>query len=412
MQTASKKRAIGIALTILAIGAAFWFARPSPVPVDLATVATGPMEVTIDDDAKTRVRHIYTVSAPIAGKVLRISEPGEHQEMSRHIGDQVTAGETVVAVMQPMSPSFLDIRSREELQAAVTAAEAAVRLAEAEVRRIEAALEFSRNDLDRAQRLARTDTISVKALDKAKLDVATNEAALASVKALLDVRRGEQAIANARLIDPANASGQTNPGCCIQLKSPATGRVLSIIRESEATVPAGAPLIEIGNPQDLEVVAELLSTEAVRIKPGASVQIDGWGGTSISGRVKRIDPAGFMKISALGIEEQRVRTIIDFVDPPAAWEQLGHDFRVLVHVRVWNADNVLVVPVSALFRKGDDWAVFAVKDGRARTTTVNIGHRNGRQAEVLTGLSTGDQVVLHPSDRVKDGVQVRQRESD
>lgn len=412
MQTASNKRAIGVVLTILAVGAGFWFARPLPVPVDLATVATGPMEVTIDDDAKTRVRHIYTVSAPIAGKVLRISQPGEHQEMSRHIGDQVTAGETVVAVMQPMSPSFLDIRSREELQAAVTTAEAAVRLAEAEVRRIDAALEYSRNDLDRAQKLARTDTISVKALDKAKLDMATNEAALASAKALLDVRRGEQAIANARLIDPANASGQTNPGCCIQLKSPATGRVLNIIRESEATVPAGAPLIEIGNPQDLEVVAELLSTEAVRIKPGAFVQIDGWGGTPISGRVKRIDPAGFMKVSALGIEEQRVRTIIDFVDPPAAWEQLGHDFRVVVHVRVWNADNVLVVPVSALFRKGEDWAVFAVKGGRARTAIVKIGNRNGRQAEVLSGLSVGDQVILHPSDRVKDGVQVKQRETE
>lgn len=406
------KRATSGILIGAGIAAAYWLTRPSPIPVDIATAASGPMEVTVDDDARTRVRHIYTVSAPIAGKVLRISQPGEHHEMSRHIGDEVTAGETIVAVMQPMSPSFLDIRSREELQAAVTAAEAAVRLAEAEVRRIEAALEFSRTDLSRAQALARTDTISVKAFDKAKLDVATNEAALASAKAQLDVRRSEQAIAAARLISPSGVTPATDPACCIQIRAPISGRVLRIIQESEATVPAGAPLIEIGDPVDLEVAAELLSTEAVKVKAGAPVRIDGWGGPPISGRVKRIDPAGFLKISALGIEEQRVRAVIDFVDPPAAWSQLGHDFRVVVHVRVWNGDNVLLVPVSSLFRKGEDWAAFAIKNGRARTTPIKIGHRNAREAEVLSGLSAGDQVVLHPSDRVKDGALVAQRRTD
>lgn len=412
MRTIWMKRAIKGTVIVVAIASVFWFTRSSPIPVDIATASTGPMEVTVDDDAKTRVRHVYTVSAPVAGRVLRISQPGEHQEMSRHIGDSVTAGETIVAVMQPMAPSFLDIRSREELQAAVAAAEASVKLAEAEVRRIEAALEFSRTDLNRALALARTDTISVKGLDKAKLDVATNDAALASAKAQLDVRRSEQAIAAARLISPASVASPTDPSCCIQIRSPISGRVLRIIQESEASIPAGAPLIEVGDPLDLEVVAELLSTEAVRIRPGASVRIDGWGGTPISGRVKRVDPAGFLKVSALGIEEQRVRTVIDFVDPPATWSQLGHDFRVVVHVRTWSADNVLTVPVSALFRKGEDWAVFAVKNGRTLTTPVKIGHRNSRQVEVIEGLSAGDQVVLHPSDRVKDGVPVTQRETD
>ena len=412
MRSVSMKRIIGGILVGTALAVAYWFASPAPIPVDIATAAVGPMEVTVDDDARTRVRHVYTVSAPVAGKVLRISEPGEQHDLSRHIGDEVIAGETIVAVMQPMSPSFLDIRSREELQAAAAAAEAAVRLAEAEVRRIEAALEFSRNDLSRAQALARTDTISVKVFDKAKLDVATNEAALASAKAQLDVRRGEQAVAAARMLSPTSAPTQVDPACCIQLRSPVSGRVLKIIQESEATVPAGAPLIEIGDPLDLEISAELLSTEAVRIKPGAPVRIDGWGGSPISGRVKRVDPAGFLKISALGIEEQRVRTIIDFVDPPAVWSDLGHDFRVVVHVRTWNADKVLTVPVSALFRRGDDWTVFAVKDGRVRSTALKIGHRNSRQAEVLSGLSEGDQVVLHPSDRVRDGIQVKQRETD
>jgi HlyD family secretion protein len=156
-------------------------------------------------------------------------------------------------------------------------------------------------------------------------------------------------------------------------------------------------------------VADLLSNDAVQIKPGAPVRIDGWGGPPIRGRVKRVDPAGFLKVSALGIEEQRVRTTIDFVDPPEAWARLGHDYRVIVHVTVWNSDNVLAMPVGPLFRKGDEWAVFAISDGRARTTLVRIGHRNTRMAEVLSGLSAGDRVVLHPSDRVSDGARVAER---
>lgn len=405
------KRAIGAIVLGAAIAATAWFAWPGPVPVDIATVTRGSMEVTVDDEAKTRVRHVYTVAAPVFGKVLRISHPDGSMGTSRHVGDQVTANETIVAVMLPTAPSFLDVRSREELKAAVTAAEAAVKLAEAEVRRVEAALQFSRDDLKRAQSLARTDTISAKALEKAQLDVDTNEAALASGKAQLEVRRSEQAMATARLIDPANVSTATNPGCCIEIKAPVSGRVLKIIQSSEAPVLAGTPLIEIGDPLDLGVVAELLSTDAVRIKPDASVLIDDWGGAPIRGRVTRVDPAGFLKISALGIEEQRVQTIIDFVDPPTAWSQLGHEFRVNVHVTIWSADNVLTVPVSALFRKGDDWAVFAVRDGRARTTVVKIGQRNNRVAEVLSGLSAGDRVVMHPSDRVSDGVAVAKRES-
>lgn len=405
------KRLAGAIVAGAAIAGVVWFSWPQPIPVDIAAVIRGPMEVTVEDEAKTRVRHIYTVSAPIAGKVLRISHPNDDRQGALHVGDQVTAKETIVAVMQPTSPSFLDVRSREELQAAASATAAAVKLAEAEVRRIEAALEFSRNDLKRAQSLSRTDTISARALDQAGLNVATNEAALASAKAQLDVRRSEQAMADARLIDPASAPTPENPGCCVQIKAPVTGRVLKIIQDSEAPVPAGAPLVQIGDPLDLEVVAELLSTDAVRIKPGASVRIDGWGGAPIRGRVKRVDPAGFLKISALGIEEQRVGTVIDLIDPAASWAQLGHDYRVIVHVGVWSGDSVVAVPVSALFRKGDDWAVFAVRDGRARTTLIQIGQRNNRQAEVLSGLSAGDQVVLHPSDRITDGASVAERES-
>ena len=188
--------------------------------------------------------------------------------------------------------------------------------------------------------------------------------------------------------------------------------MLKVNQESEAVVQPGAPLIQIGDPLDLEVIADLLSSDAVQINTGASVRIDGWGGPPVRGRVTRVDPAGFLKVSALGIEEQRVRVTIDLVDPPETWSRLGHDYRVVVHVTIWKTDEALTVPLSALFRKGDEWAVFTLQNGRAHTTVVQIGHRNARSAEVLSGLSQGNEIVLHPSDRVADGVRVSQRGGD
>lgn len=402
MRTIWNKRTLGIAALMTLAAGGVWFAWPQPIEVDLATLTKGPMEVTIDDEAKTRVRHVYTVSAPIAGKVLRISPP-------RHIGDQVTKDETVMAVMQPTLPSFHDARTHEELRAALAAADAAVELAAAEMHRIEAALTFSRTELGRAEALARTEAISVKALDGARFDVETNEAALASAKAQLEVRRNERDSVAARLGEQP-AAPEADPACCIQLRAPATGSVLKIIQESEGVVQAGAPLIEIGDPLDLEIDADLLSTDAVRIKQGALVWIDNWGGPPLRGRVSRVDPAGFTKVSALGIEEQRVQTTIDFTDPPAKWSALGHDYRVIVHVTIWRAEDVLTVPVAALFRQGDEWAVFAVRDGHARATIIKVGHQNNRTVEVLSGLAAGDSVVLHPSDRVTDGVTVAERD--
>jgi HlyD family secretion protein len=213
------------------------------------------------------------------------------------------------------------------------------------------------------------------------------------------------------LIDPATAAAPTDPICCIQIRAPVTGRVLKIIQESEAVVQAGTPLIEIGDPLDLEIVADLLSTDAVQIKSGSAVRIDGWGGSPIKGRVVRVDPAGFLKVSALGIEEQRVHVTIDFVDPPEVWSSLGHDFRVTVHVTIWSAEDTLRVPVGALFRKGEDWAVFSLKGGRAHATILKIGRRNSRTAEILSGLAEGEEVVLHPSDRIAEGVRVSEREA-
>jgi HlyD family secretion protein len=256
-------------VSVLGVAGLVWFAWPAPLPVDMATVARGPMEVSVDDDGKTEVRHVYTVSAPIAGRVLRISHPPGDEGVSRHVGDPVTANETVVAIMQPATPSFIDVRSREETEAAVAAADGAVKYAEHEVHRLEAAVTFYRAEYERAQALARTHTVSVEALDKAKFDAENNEASLSSAKAQAEVWQSVRDSLAARLINPSSATTPTDPDCCIQLRAPVSGRVLKVIQESEAVVQAGAPLIEIGDPLDLDVVADLLSTDAVQIKVGA-----------------------------------------------------------------------------------------------------------------------------------------------
>lgn len=404
------KRIISGAVLAAMAGGLAWFAWPRPVLVDLATVAQGPIEVTADDDGKTHVRHVYTVSAPIAGKVLRISHPLGEQGPSLHVGDEVVANQTVIALMQPTLPGFIDVRSRDQLQAEVLAADAAIQQQEAEMKRIEAALEFSRTEFQRAQTLLRTQSTSAQAFDKARFEVATQEAALTSAKAQVDMRRAVRTSLAARLTDPANVASPAEATCCVRVLAPASGRVLKIVQDSEATVLPGTPLVDVGNPLDLEIVADLLSTDAVQIKVGASVRIDGWGGQPIKGKVVRVDPAGFLKVSALGIEEQRVRVTIDFVDPPEVWSQLGHDYRVVVHVTTWSAADALTVPISALFRKGDHWAVFAEQAGHTKTVPVTIGHRNSRTAEVLSGLTVGDRIVVHPSDRIEDGSRVAQRD--
>lgn len=402
MPTISKRRAITVAAAAVVILLLAWLAWPAPVPVDLATVARANMEVTVDDDARTRIRRIYTVSAPLTGTVLK---------PALEVGDSVTANETVVAVMKPAASSFHDPRLHQELQSALSAATAGMALAEAERRRIEAALNYSRVELRRIRSLAGQGVISRSALDRAVADVQTNEAALASAKAEFQVRRNERDSAATRLQNPSGTAGtSSDPGCCVQIHAPVTGQVLRLIKESEAVVQAGTPLIDIGNPQDLEVVAELLSTDAVQVRQGQAVHVDGWGGGSIEGLVKRVEPAGFMKVSALGIEEQRVRAIIDFTDPPIRWRTLGHDYRVVVHVVTWKGTNILTVPIGALFRANDKWAVFRNDAGRARTVEIVVGQRNSRFAEVLSGLSEGDQVVLHAGDRVSDGTRITQRE--
>lgn len=379
-----------------------WALWPQPVPVDMAMVGSGPLEVTVEDEGVTRIREVYTVSAPIGGKMLR---------SPREVGDQVKANKTLVAEIAPTDPTFLDVRSQRVNEAAVQAAQAGVDLAEAQVKQARSQLEFARSDLRRAEELAVSKTISARALDKAKLDVDSGEAAVASAIATLEVRRRELESAKARLIQPGEAdTGERSASCCVEVRSPIDGVVLKIVTESEQVVLPGAPLIEIGDPGDLEIVVDFLSRDAVRIRPDAPARIESWGGDkTLAAKLRRIEPTAFTKVSALGIEEQRVKVILDFTGPPSEWQQLGHGYRIIARVVVWDGDDVLQVPLGALFREGDNWAVFVVEDGRAQRRLVKIGYRNLHAAQVIDGLKAGEQVVLHPSDRVLDGVRITPR---
>jgi len=379
-----------------------WALWPQPVPVDLTAIKRGALEVTVEDEGITRIREVYTVSAPIGGKMLR---------SPREVGDTVKADKTLVAEIAPTAPTFLDVRSQRVNEAAVQAAQAGVDLAEAQVKQARSQLEFAQSDMRRAEELAVSKTISARALDKAKLDVDSAEAAVASAIATLEVRRRELESARARLIQPGEAdTGERSASCCIEVRSPIDGVVLKVVAESEQVVLPGAPLIEIGDPHDLEIVVDFLSRDAVRIRPEAPARIESWGGDALlTAKVRRIEPTGFTKVSALGIEEQRVKVILDFSGPPSEWQQLGHGYRIIARVVVWHSDDALQVPLGALFREGDNWAVFVVADGRAQRRLVHIGQRNLHAAQVIDGLKAGEQVVLHPSDRVHDGVRIAPR---
>ncbi len=393
----------GVVAGLVAAGLiyAFW---PQPVPVDLSRVDRGQMRVTIDEEGETRVRDVYVLSAPLSGRLLRIEN---------EVGDTVVAGETVLATIEPRDPSLLDVRSLSEAQAAVKAAEAAKALAGAELDREKAALAFAINDLERAQRLHERGNISERSLDAAELEVRIQRAAVKSAEAALRVKTFELENARAHLITPDTVGARADgaEGCCVDVYAPVSGKVLRVIRESESVVLAADPLLEIGDPRDLEIVVDLLSTDAVRVEAGNPVLVNDWGGPALLGRVRRVEPYGFTKVSALGIEEQRVNVVIDLTDPPDRWQRLGHGFRIEASIVIWEAEDVVKVPVGALFRSEDGWAVFVVRDGRASLRRVEIGHMNGMVAEVLEGLNPGDLAVLHPSDRVSDGTRVVARQA-
>jgi HlyD family secretion protein len=383
------------------IGVLAWLFRPGAVAVDVIAVDRGPLTVSVSDEGETRVRDVYVVSAPVPGLMRRIS---------LEVGDEVIADQTVVARIEPSDPSFLDVRSAAEARAGVDAAAAARSHAAAQVRRAQAELDFARAELERIRALARSHTVSANDLDAAERRARTAEASLAEAHAERRMRESEYQVAQARLLTPAT-SRQHAPDCeCVTVFSPVSGAVLRVVTESEGVVPSGAPLVEVGDPGQLEVVVDLLSADAVRVQAGQRVIIEAWGGDQpLEGRVRRIEPFGFTKVSALGIEEQRVNVVIDITEPRETWQRLGHGYRVEPRIVLWEAQDVLRVPLSALFRHGERWAVFVEQDGRAELRPVEIGQGNGLEAEVRSGLEVGDEVVLHPGDRVSPGSRLVRR---
>jgi HlyD family secretion protein len=374
--------------------------RTEPVPVDLAAVTRGPMQATVDADGRTRIRNVHEVSAPVAGIARR--SPVE-------VGDPVVAGETVVAVVEPVAPSLLDARSRLQAEAALREAEAAVAVAEAQVRQAEEDLAYARSQFERTRTLVERGVASVTRLEDATQAVASHEAALAAARSQRQAALSSRDRAAAALVEPG-ISGAGPGDCCVALTAPVSGVVLDVVQVSERPVAMGAPLVSVGDPTDLEIVADLLSADAVRLRPGAPASVERWGGpVPLEARLRSIDPVAVTRVSALGIEEQRVDAVFDLISPPEAHPGLGGGFAVFLRIVEWQADDVLQLPLSALFRHGGGWAVYAVADGTARRMPVEIGRRNDRMAEVLSGIAEGTRVVTHPSDALSDGAPVRER---
>jgi HlyD family secretion protein len=385
----------GITLAVL-LALAF---RPQPVLVDLAVVTRAPLTVSVRDEARTRVREVYIVSAPLAGRLLRINH---------HAGDSVAAGD-VLATILPGDPALLDARSQVEARAAVRSAEAALAFANAGLQRAALEADYARTEAERIETLYATGVASQGAVDRVRLERRSMQAGLNTARANVARVEAELEAAQARLSRPGEDGAN---GGLVEIHAPVTGRLLRVLQESESIVAPGTPVLEMGDPADLEIVVEFLSTDAVQIHEGDSAQITAWGGNQpLRGRVRRIEPYGFIKVSALGVEEQRVNVIIDLLDEPAQWAALGHGYRVEAAVTIWRQDDIVQLPVAALFRSEGQWAVYRVEEGRATLTPVEVGQENGRMAQILSGLEAGDSIVMYPGPQIRDGIAVKRREA-
>lgn len=384
--------AILVVAGLLAV--ALW---PKTVPVETTTVARGPLLVTVDEEGRTRVRDRFVVAAPVSGRILRIElEPG----------DEVRAGD-VVAQIRPEAPTLLDTRSRAEAEAALASARASSGRFRAEEQRARAALAQAERELARVRMLVAESLGTAQQLEAREADVRTIQEQVTAASFAARAAEAEVERAQARLAPPAPPD---RGGRVVPVTSPVDGVVLKRVRESETVVPAGDALVEVGNPRQLEIVVDLLSLDAVRVKPGARVLVEQWGGdTTLDARVRRIEPSGFTKISALGVEEQRVNVILEFTDASGAWKALGDGYRVEARIVTWESPDVLKVPTGALVRTGEDWAVYVVRDGRARRVAVTLGHQNGQEAEVTGGVEPGAVLIQHPGDTIADGVRVEPR---
>ncbi len=384
------RRLIALAFVAGIIGLVVMASLPQPVSVDAAEVVRAPMEVTIDEDGTTRVKDRYIVSSPLSGSLARIE---------LRPGDPVTET-SILARLEPLAPQLMDARSRAQAEARVASAQAAQRQARAGVSRATAAQTLAEQSMARQETLLRSGGVSAQSADQARFEARARSEELTSARFGVRVADYEVRMAQAALGRHGSQSEEA-----MELPSPIeAGVVLRVIQQDEGVVHAGTPLVEVGNPAALEVAVDVLTADAVQVRPGAFVTLERWGGDApLEGHVQRVEPSAFTKVSALGVEEQRVNVVIDLDSPRADWTQLGDGYRVEARIRVWREEETLQVPSSALFRHGEGWAVFRVDGETAVLQPVEIGRRNGFDTEITGGLDAGMQVVVHPSDSVQDG---------
>jgi HlyD family secretion protein len=382
---------LGVLLLAALIGWGLW---PKPVIVETGVVARAPLTVRVSEEGKTRIRNRYIVAAPVAGNMRRVLlKPG----------DPVEAGVTVITTIEPAAAPLLDPRARTQAEAVVAMHEASRQRAAESLAAAQAAYKLAEKERERMRSVTRDGTLSDSDRDRMEAEASIKAAEARAMEFSLQVIDYELAQARAVLERPADGGA----GNLIEVKSPVGGRVLNVMQESETVTAPGMAILEVGDPADLEIEAEILSRDAVAIQPGDAVEIEQWGGEeTLKARVRRVEPAAFTKISALGVEEQRVIVLCDLLDPPEAARALGDRFRVEVRVAVWHEDDVLVAPAGALFREGNTWKTFIHRNGRARLTAIEAGRSDGRLTQALSGLKEGDKVLLHPPDTVKDGTRV------
>jgi len=387
------------ALVVGAIVYGFW---PRPVEVDLGAVVKGTMSVTVNEEGKTRIRERYIVSAPLGGALLRIPLKA---------GYSVAADKSVLAMLEPSDPAFLNVREKAEAEARVKASESAIDQAKARLSAARKEHELAAGFLERTTKAREAGSASADEMHTAQIREQVRAEEVRAAQFAERVATFELNLARAALIRTSPRSALPPEGSRLEIRSPIDGKVLRVFQESAAVVTPGTHLLEVGDPADLEIVIELLSTEAVKVSPGDRVVVERWGGPeNLAARVRHVEPAGFLKVSALGVEEQRVNVIADFTDPLEKRRQLGDAFRIEARIVIWEGADVVKVPAGSLFRDpSGEWAVYALRGGRAILTPLRIGHSNGLEAEVISGLAPGDQVVLHPSDRVRAGVRIKGR---
>jgi HlyD family secretion protein len=385
--------------TLLIIALLAWGFWPKPLLVESAIAKIAPLTITIEEEGRTRIIDHYIISAPVSGITCL-----QHLK----VGDTVELGQTLLTIT-PLASQVLDPRSRAQALARVSVAKSALRVAQEQARATAASAQLANTDLKRYQPLLAKGLISQGAFDTASTQAQSLSATKRSTDFAVEVARHELESARTTL-EYSGKSATDQPVEQVEVRSPINGQILKVTRHCEDPINTGNALLEVGDPRSLEIEVDVLSADAVKIKPGMKVFFDRWGGThSLEGRVRVIEPVGFTKISALGVEEQRVLIISDFTSPAEQWQRLGDGYRVEASFVLWHEEDVLQVPASSLFRYNNGWAVFVIKGDHAKRREVTIGQRNGLQAQILEGITAGELIINHPSEAVEDNISIEQR---